>query len=1102
MANVTRLGESLGRVSTSNGHVAWVAQSAVPQFQGMINSIESRGYTINNIGGFSDRNIRLPSGGFSDTPSQHSLGYAMDIGVDPSSSNGRGGTIPDDVMRESAAENGLKSGADWSGAYKDNPHVEIPRGQHPDPSKAGNPDAPEEDPDKKDDPNKKDPSPKKNDKAQKQQGAQGGSGGCGGASASSTPAAAALANNQGFGSPQQMLGMAQAMMSNPTAMLGMLQGQAMGALQGALGGALNSITGGAMSSIMGALGSMGSMVGGGGLGGLAGGLMGMAGSLMQQGVGSVMQGVNQAVGNVFGNGAGPFAGIFQQVMGATASSFNMNSIMTQAASAVFGQAASNGFMNSANISPVIDGVLGGEGATTNPGGPNVSQLGANVITDKLAVPLVGPQDAILNQLIVSNGGMFSPFASSFPDYNAMITQGFGALSKDLHKLGDDLVTLGTLADIADLLRIGMPGQIVNQIIVNGGGITTGIVDQLASKNIPVTSINSAAHDQDALVILNSINTKPAVDAALTALGITGRTIIHLGQLMDPTVLFPTSRTANNFTNLNDIALQLSICGTGHITTLKQLGTLFQQLEVLPSDAAILQQSLLVNYDDLVGLQDAFAPPSNYNLTNFQLTPADFIGTAAGFNAINYLTALDTLFTEVDAVPGLLDAFKDLQVALNHTLHGDYTSGSTITVPTVGSYTFGAYTSLDAAVLDIVTAIADEANTVYTTADETVKKKLNLITYYVDALASQLVTELQLQDTYNVEINQPLDVVDKFTGNGTSTDFGLTYAIDSDYPVIVKVNGTPTSAYTHSLSIIRFSSAPALNAAIEVSYTNVAGVKAADVSAADAYDFVQEMDTTYATQTGVGSAADYLNSVATDDIQGQSMQAVMIQARNRQVAEAMGIVCPGVNRLGAADAFPDIDSFIKRTGIWSAETATASDAWLASASEKTRDQHNVQLFQLERNAANVRNLKNSLGDKLIGQLCYVNGNDVYISQTGNNLFQFLDINVDPIPVIDITAPAPTGGYLLGPLNEILYQVAVAEDLQDNFSGFSPTMSATTQAKLTTLKIDIPKLVKFLQLIASLNIAKIFGMSFSDETTVVGIPSVTHSLITQYAATQPN
>lgn len=97
----------LAKITTKSGQSAWVAKEDAPQFQGFINDLEAGGYTINDLGGFSDRMIAGTN-----TPSQHKNGHAIDINPAQNDIGTGTGNLPPNTA-DLAKKWGLGWGALW-----------------------------------------------------------------------------------------------------------------------------------------------------------------------------------------------------------------------------------------------------------------------------------------------------------------------------------------------------------------------------------------------------------------------------------------------------------------------------------------------------------------------------------------------------------------------------------------------------------------------------------------------------------------------------------------------------------------------------------------------------------------------------------------------------------------------------------------------------------------------------------------------------------------------------------------------------------------------------------------------------------------------------
>jgi hypothetical protein len=109
----------LGTVISSRGAKFRVARQYQDQFQGLVNALEDRGYTINpkTSGGYNDRVIAGTN-----TPSEHAYGRAIDVNWDE---NARGirGKIPADVALQVAKQYGMTWGGTWRNP--DDMHFEV-----------------------------------------------------------------------------------------------------------------------------------------------------------------------------------------------------------------------------------------------------------------------------------------------------------------------------------------------------------------------------------------------------------------------------------------------------------------------------------------------------------------------------------------------------------------------------------------------------------------------------------------------------------------------------------------------------------------------------------------------------------------------------------------------------------------------------------------------------------------------------------------------------------------------------------------------------------------------------------------------------------------
>ena len=99
---------NLSSIKTSKGQTVQVATEYAPQFQGFINDLEALGYSIDSLGGFSDR--KSANG---NSTSKHSYGYSIDINPAKNPNRSTKTDLPVNGVRELVKKWGLGWGLDW-----------------------------------------------------------------------------------------------------------------------------------------------------------------------------------------------------------------------------------------------------------------------------------------------------------------------------------------------------------------------------------------------------------------------------------------------------------------------------------------------------------------------------------------------------------------------------------------------------------------------------------------------------------------------------------------------------------------------------------------------------------------------------------------------------------------------------------------------------------------------------------------------------------------------------------------------------------------------------------------------------------------------------
>jgi hypothetical protein len=953
---------------------------------------------------------------------------------------------------------------------------------------------------------------------------EGSGGGCKPVSSAAPAAASSMMAGQGLAANSIMgaaLGGFGALGSNPMAAI---QGVAQQALGTALGGVLPNGAGALLSG-----GGIGSILSGGlanplsqittQIGGLVqnlGGsilpsLTGVVPSLLQGGdISGLMTGVIQnQISSLIGAGLpnlGGFGEVFSTALGAAASGADLKGALLGSVSQVFGN-ASSGALGSLNL----------------PGYDITSQLPSLGITDESAQEgiadninfvqttlkpsidskknLLLPYPDALNQIFEKP--QFNGFTTMYNDYNSMITQGFGNLSNNLRALGTDLIKLGKMGDLTDLLNIGTPGQLTRQVIENGHGITSGLTSKLVDQGLTINDLNVEENSNLLYDILTEINDPYVLQTIKESFEINEDVeITSLADLLDPTIIFAESYDFNNFENLRDIALTLSICGgAGRLRNLNELGIIIAGLETAEAYTELLDEKQPIRIDEFIQLENSMPTDSLFGREG--PTVADFIGSIAGYVHNETLPRMDELLQQLYDDP-VTDDFYDLMALLSDTLSNptivnvlgiDY-----VRVPSVSVYTFGDYLTLDDATADIVDAIEYDLDFIKTLSES--DPALEALLYEVEALhyrsAEFLAHEQRMRSKYGIDFGDP-NKVNNFKGDGTTVNFPVYGTLRSSLDVsingIQQVQGV-SYTYNQNSSQITFASPPATSSVITIKY-EVDSIKPQS-RVTDIWQLATSLET-LALETGHGKPADFLSRLITNDYHGQRIMSVMIQSRNIQRLSNYGISCPGFGQMLTDGSNIDKTvNFIDHTGIWTNNPSRASEIWIQNATDKSLDSYILERFKL--NKFNIQNDLDVLMQNITRQLIfYTDGNlvisdlmaEFYLNNQNNEIYSR---DVKDL-IISYSDELPTEGYILGPYKEIASAIIDKENLNNDI--FNLKLSSSTEEYLKSINVSLSLLVTILQRILTASGSVYLGTSEDDFQGIFGIQSASKPLLQNMA-----
>lgn len=918
--------------------------------------------------------------------------------------------------------------------------------------------------------------------------------------------AASILGGAGMGVPSMISNALGGIMSGAG---GLLQNGIMGAAQGALGSVMSMTQSGLPNVLTGLTSGVFANLQGMGANILPS-ITGMIPTdLMSSGAGGV-QGLMTSVfssttANIIKPGQanlGGFPAVFSSALGSSSGSMNLQQALNGSISQVFGKAG-NGILGTPTAIPGFDiaAITSGLAQTSEDEGiegiGNVLEMNWKPNIDK-AIGLTAPIKEVLPKLVKAKS--VNGFSSLFKDYNSMITQGYGNLTDNLVALGTDLNGLGKVGDMKDLLNIGTARQLARQLTEAGIANQIGLSDKLNKAGLNVMTMNSEDAESTVYGILASITDGAHVELVRKTMSVVDTLpLTNVADLITAQKALPQSYRYNYFENIQDMAITLALAGNG-IGTLKslgELGTVMMGMETAESFTELLDEYTLVRLDESETLKASLPPSSMFNEDGPVL--ADFIGSAAGYIHQYTFPRMAELHESIFA-NALMTPYKDLAQVLADTLSGTYSGGGIVNPPNTAKYTIGSFANLDAAVNDIITKINTELTYVKDTApgaDPDFWKDLQEYETLHRASSEYLAHERRMRLAYGIDIGDPRRVTNYY-GDGTTISFGLEGKARTNLIVVVngevKVQGVDYT-YDEDDASITLTVAPTAGQVVSISYeinsnggSNIVG---------DTWQLASSIES-HALQTGYGGPADFLNRIATDDRHGQRIKAIMMQARNKVRLEAVGIACPGFNRVLNTDDNKDFN-FIEKTGIWSSEPTRAGEIWI-QRNEEVESIEEYILNRLQRNAAVIKPDNDKLLENVTRRLIFLSNNQLVITDAlaavySNSVNGGIFAESRPDMAFTYDSNLPSEGYVLGDFREIMSAICRAEGFLDE--NFSLPLTPPTEAYLSKIGIDIALLTSVLQRTLLVSLSKNLGLLEEEATDIFGVQSISKTILKNVA-----
>ena len=952
----------------------------------------------------------------------------------------------------------------------------------------------------------------------------GGGGGCQPVQSSAAQNAASLAGNQGF-DVSSIASMAAGLMSGGSPLSSL-----MGMAQQAIGGALGSIPGlsdaialgtqalsdpaGAISSIASkAFGNMGSGIMPSMVGNMATSLMSSSG--MDQGF--LASSITGTASQIFAKQSPPkldkFISIFNAAHSAQDFASSLQETIGNTMNNVFGNAGElfadlerNNWANNPDYTLENNPYI-----TLN--GPSIGEVSGAVSATIDRSQFIGDPSIVLKNLIENNKS-FNVFSSMFYNWDAYVTRGFGTLTNNVIELGTDLKGLGKLADLNDILRIGTPGQIAQQIILHGAGGYAGLLTFLVDSSLQFADLSSKSNDDLVYEYLASVNDPDVIAYVKEVLGMDVElNLTSLGDLLDAEIILPRSYEYNYFENLNHIAVFLGMCinAGGRITTFGELGALVESFEVPFDSTALEGEPAIYDYDELTKFALEYAPVGFFT-SDGSLSVADFIGTAAGYIHDRTAPRIAELQTDLYENTTYFDDYATLITLLTDAANGSFYVPAVpavpmvspavpayVSVPNTAGYTFGDYSTLDAAILAIIDAVEEELDLIRTNIasdDENAFKLLELDTLHNES-SMQLAREHKLRKTYGMQLGSPKKH-DQFISDGITRALPLTGEVNTEDDINVFVDGAWLSPNNYSISAngrtLTLDTAPAAMKPIAVSYKTTAFNGIANKM--QVWDFAANLEN-IALDTGYGRAADFLRRVTTNDKHGQRITATLMNARNKARTDTAGLAFPDFEIVNGTS--PSYINYVDWTGIWTTEPDRAGEIYVQH-SQDVSGIYEYLLSEIVTNKASMQDDVESLANNIARQLIFFNNGNLAVSELFINYYNDNssgEINREDRSdlFLGYSNDLPTDGYILGPYKEIISELCNQENLQNTV--FTDKLSDDTKNYLASMGLEMRVMISIVQRIMSVTISRYFGLSEGNFRSVFGMQSVSRAVIANIA-----
>tara|TARA_R110000823_G_scaffold75450_6_gene172629 strand:+ start:2072 stop:4090 length:2019 start_codon:yes stop_codon:yes gene_type:complete len=359
-------------------------------------------------------------------------------------------------------------------------------------------------------------------------------------------------------------------------------------------------------------------------------------------------------------------------------------------------------------------------------------------------------------------------------FDNLITNGLSSLtSGSLADLGTSFLKMGDFGNLSDLANLGVPGQIVGQIIQGGAGDIGGILAKVTTANIPFSELLNPEHQESLLNILDSVTGIKDVSDMLEVFDST-LSLDTLGDLTRLEKLIPADLNLAAFDDFGGLVNILRSADLGNMQSLGEFGNVLTSLNQTEFLELVQAQTQLVDPQAASVIQSFFSGGTGpFNSILLQ----DIMGTVGGYThdvSIPIVSAAMTIIDDTGITADLKAMYSELSIGSTggYTTSNPAIEDAAVTKAITDPRTNIEYTVMDEFIIDKVAQINAETSVVL--ADPTVAEQMAIMNVEWLQIAEQVAGEQAVfsKTNINLEAITPNDTGSLFSFADRLHEFGL------------------------------------------------------------------------------------------------------------------------------------------------------------------------------------------------------------------------------------------------------------------------------------------------------------------------------------------